>query len=207
MAFWITLIRGILALGLGAALLLQPEKSLPMLANFMGIYWLVSGAMSLRWGGAGRRVRPLALVAGIIGVLAGLAMLARWFAMGEGWEAVFASVLGGIIALTGIPHIYESLRTTRDAGASRVRSWTGVLLGAFEVVLGVLLLFSPLERRGPVFFGVVTAWALLGGAILLLDAVRLRRSVSATQQAGLQDGHSSVEDDSLLEIDREENAP
>ena len=204
MAFWITLIRGILALGLGAALLLQPEKSLPMLANFMGIYWLVSGVMSLRWGGSGRRVRPLALALGIIGVLAGLAMLARWFALGEGWEAVFASVLGGIIALTGILHIYESLRTTRDAGASRVRSWTGVLLGAFEVVLGVLLLFSPLERRGPVFFGVVTAWALLGGAILLLDAVRLRRSVSATQQAGPQDAPSPEEDETPHEANRDE---
>lgn len=189
MAFWITLIRGILALGLGAALLLQPEKSLPMLANFMGIYWLVSGVMSLRWGSSGSRVRPLALVSGIIGVLAGLAMLARWFSLGEGWEAIFASVLGGIIALTGILHTYESLRGTRDAGASRVRSWTGVLLGAFEVVLGVLLLLSPLERRGPVFYGVVTIWALLGGGILLLDAVRLRRSDSG-QQSSVQNGES-----------------
>ena len=64
-----------------------------------------------------------------------------------------------------------------------MRSWTGVLLGAFEVALGMLLLLSPLERQGPVFYGVVTVWALLGGAILLLDAARLRRQ-RAKAEAG-----------------------
>jgi uncharacterized membrane protein HdeD (DUF308 family) len=205
MAFWTTLIRGILAFGLGAALLLQPEKSLPMLANFMGIYWLVSGAVSLRWGAAGERPRPLTLAAGIVGVLAGLAMLARWFAVGEGGEALFATILGGIILLTGLLHVFAGFPTRqgraqqgaqRSRGLPRARSWTSVLLGAFEVVLGVLLILSPLERRGPVFYGVVTIWALLGGLILLLDAARLRRSVSAkrSQQASVQDGQSLEED-------------
>ena len=196
MAFWITLIRGILALGLGAALLLQPEKSLPMLANFMGIYWLVSGALGLRWGAAGGKVRPLALAAGIIGVLAGLAMLARWFALGEGWEAVFASVLGAIIVLTGILHTYDGLQKTRDADAPRVNSWTAVLLGAFEIALGILLLLSPLERRGVVFYGVVMVWALLGGLILLFDAARLRRSMTEkqSQQASTPDGQPLQEE-------------
>jgi len=37
-AFVITLIRGILAVSLGAALLFQPEKTRSMLANFMGMF-------------------------------------------------------------------------------------------------------------------------------------------------------------------------
>lgn len=225
MTFWITLIRGILAFGLGAALLLQPEKSLPMLANFMGIYWLTSGAVSLRWGAAGGRARPLALAAGIIGVLAGLAMLARWLALGEGWEAVFATVLGGIVILTGLLHIFGGFSTKQDdaqhPGAPRPRGlartrgllrawpWTSTLLGAFEVVLGVLLILSPLERRGTVFYGIVTIWALLGGLILIADALRLRRSASAMrrQQASIREGQPSDEDDSPNELDREATAP
>ena len=68
-AFVITLIRGILAVSLGAALLFQPDKTGSMLANFMGMFWLVSGIFSLRWGAAGERARGWALLAGIIGVI------------------------------------------------------------------------------------------------------------------------------------------
>lgn len=48
MAFWIVSVQGILAIGLGAVLLFQPDRTLPMLANFMGLYWLTSGVISLR---------------------------------------------------------------------------------------------------------------------------------------------------------------
>ena len=45
------MVRGALAIFLGLALFFLPDKkSRPMLANFMGFYWLVSGVVSLRWG-------------------------------------------------------------------------------------------------------------------------------------------------------------
>lgn len=47
-AFVITLARTFLGLGLGLALLLQPDKGKVMLANLMGLYWLTSGIISLR---------------------------------------------------------------------------------------------------------------------------------------------------------------
>ena len=37
-AFGITMVRGFLALFLGLALFFQPDKSRPMLVNFMGVY-------------------------------------------------------------------------------------------------------------------------------------------------------------------------
>ena len=55
MAFWITLVRGLLAIGLGVVLIFQPDKTRPMLVNFMGMFWLVSGIISLRWGARGER--------------------------------------------------------------------------------------------------------------------------------------------------------
>ena len=66
-AFAITLIRGILAVALGVGLLLSPEKALPILGNFMGMFWLASGVISLRWGAVGERPRRIAVLAGIIG--------------------------------------------------------------------------------------------------------------------------------------------
>ena len=41
-AFWITLARSVLALTLGLALILEPEKSRPMLVNFIGMFWFMA---------------------------------------------------------------------------------------------------------------------------------------------------------------------
>jgi uncharacterized membrane protein HdeD (DUF308 family) len=62
MAFWITLVRGLLAIALGVSLILWPDKARPMLVNFMGMFWLVSGIVSLRWGVHGERARGLSLL-------------------------------------------------------------------------------------------------------------------------------------------------
>ena len=48
LAFMITLIRGMLAVTLGLVLFFKPDKTRLMLANFMGMFWLASGIISLR---------------------------------------------------------------------------------------------------------------------------------------------------------------
>ena len=66
-AFWITLARSVLAL------ILQPEKSRPFLINFVGVFWLAAGIMSLRWGVGGERARRTSIVAltGLVHVFEG----------------------------------------------------------------------------------------------------------------------------------------
>jgi uncharacterized membrane protein HdeD (DUF308 family) len=172
-AFVVTLIRGLLAVALGVALLAQPEKTRPMLANFMGMFWLVSGLISLRWGVSGQRSTGLWLVAGIIGVLAGIGMLTRGVAKSWVREDVFTSVLGLVIALTGIIHIFGGFRTGPDLG--RQQSWSALLLGIFEIILGLLLVGAPLERGTGIYLA-ATVWALVGGFILIADAMAVRRS-------------------------------
>ena len=178
MAFWITLIRGMLAVTLGVALLLWPDKARPILVNFMGMFWLVSGLVSLRWGVHGERARGLSLLAGAAGVLAGAGMLSRRFTQGMVGEDVLLSVVGLIILLTGLMHIFGGFRTgpveTHIFSPNRRWSWTAFLLGLFEIVLGLLLVVEPMGR-GPVIYFAASVWALIGGAILLGDAVRLRR--------------------------------
>jgi uncharacterized membrane protein HdeD (DUF308 family) len=178
MAFWITLVRGMLALTLGVALIFQPDKARPMLVNFMGMFWLVSGIVSLRWGVHGERARGLSLLAGAVGVLAGIGMLSRRFTTGMVGEDVLVSVVGLIILLTGLLHIFGGFRTgpeeTHVFSHNRKWSWTAFLLGLFEMVLGIMLVVEPLDR-GPVVYFAASIWALVGGVILLGDAVRLRR--------------------------------
>ena len=172
MGFWITLLRATFALSLGVALLLQTEKIRPVLANFMGIYWLLSGVLSLRWGLRGERSRGLPLLAGVIGVLAGLAMLGRFSASSYISEEIFIFVLGAVLVLTGVMHIFGGFKT--DANRRRDRHWLGVLLGVFEIVLGVLLVLVPLDQGSKAYY-VASVWALLGGLILISDALAARR--------------------------------
>lgn len=170
MAFWITLFRGVLAIALGVILVFQPEKTRWFLGNFMGLFWLASGAMSLRWGLAGERSKGLSLLAGVVGVLAGLAMLSRTFVADYVSETTLFTVLGIIILLTGILHVSGGLKNSQNNSWS----WSGFFLGAFEIILGLIVIISPLDRS-PFFYFVAVVWALLGGLILIGDALRVRR--------------------------------
>jgi uncharacterized membrane protein HdeD (DUF308 family) len=161
-----------LAVALGVALMLEPNRTKPVLANFMGMYWLVSGLMSLRWGVGGRRAKGLWLAAGIIGLLVGVGLLSRDLTLNWVPLGTLITVMGLLILLTGLLHIFGGFRTGEDL--TRQRSPTSLLLGAFEVILGLLLVIAPLDQ-GPLVYLAMSVWALLGGVILISDALRVRR--------------------------------
>ena len=163
--FLVTLLRGVLAITLGVILIVWPDKTRWFLANFMGMFWLVSGLVSLRWGAGGER-------AGAVGLLAGIGMLGRGLASNFIAEDVVISIVGFIIVLTGLLHMFGGVQ--QDQLEIRQWSLTGFLLGIFEVVLGLVLVISPLER-GPIIYFAGSIWALLGGLILIGEALRLRR--------------------------------
>ena len=171
MAFWITLARSVLATALGLALILQPEKTRPMLINFMGMFWLAAGLMSLRWGASGERARRASVVAGIVGITAGVLVLARFLLINVVGESVVAVILGALIVLIGLVHVFEGFRTGVDR--QRQRSWTSTLLGIFEIGLGAVVL-TWRDEFGPVFYLIATVWAFLGAFVLLREALQKR---------------------------------
>lgn len=63
------------------------------------------------------------------------------------------------------------------------RSFTRGMVGEDVLlsVLGLMLVISPLQP-GPVVYFAATVWALMGGTILIGDAVRLRRLGTQAQQ-------------------------
>lgn len=178
----ITAIRAALAIMLAVALMLDPGKTRSMLLNFMGMFWLMTGLMSLRWGTRHQHQQRRARVAGVISVLAGLLALSRNLTRGLLDEALAIVILGGVLLLTGIIHVMEGIPNVHEG--RRQRSRFSVLLGVFELVLGAVLLYTPLET-GPVVYGLATLWALLSGLVLIgevLYMLRLRRENEAGQQ-------------------------
>ncbi len=178
-AFWITLARSVLALALGLALILQPDKTRPFVINFVGVFWLAGGIMSLRWGASGERARRASVVVGIVGSVGGVLILGRFLLAQLVGEAPIVLLLGGVVVLTGLVHVFEGFRTGPDL--QRQRSWTSTLLGAFEIVLGLVVLLWR-DEFGPVFYAVVTLWAFLAALVLLRAALRQR----AVTKAGMR---------------------
>jgi uncharacterized membrane protein HdeD (DUF308 family) len=184
--FWVTLIRGLLATFLGLALVFQPDKARPMLVNFMGMFWLASGIMSVRWGATGHTTRrPWPILAGIAGIIAGLLALTRRLTAGVLDELLILNLLGGVMVLTGIIHITGGFRIGRQ---ERHRTWASVLLGVFEIILGGLALLAQSLDFGRAFYWSLTIWALAGGFLLFADALAMRRRAKQDQPEPLSPG-------------------
>jgi len=175
----ITLVRGVLAILLGLALIAYPDKARPMLANFMGLFLLVSGIMGLRWSVHGERPRPLALVIGAIATLAGALALVRNLMRSLLPELTIILLLGGSAVLMGIIHLAEGIPNVREGRLER--SWFSVLLGVFEVVLGALVLYTPLDVGRGVYWA-ATIWSLAGGIWLFSQALIIRAQMRQSQE-------------------------
>jgi len=80
-----------------------------------------------------------------------------------------------VIALTGIAHLLGGFEPADGSG----RRWRpGVPLGILEIGLGTTLILTA-DRHDSLSTWLASAWALLGGAVLVSDAVLMRRRLLA----------------------------
>jgi uncharacterized membrane protein HdeD (DUF308 family) len=132
---WITATRGVMAIVLGLALALNGDRAPAALVNFMGVYWILNGIVSLQWGLAaeGSR-RRLPLAAGAIGIVTGAVVL-----VANVGTTFLLAILGVVIALTGIAHVLGGFELADMSG----RRWRpGVPLGILEIGLGTTLIVT-----------------------------------------------------------------
>ena len=170
---WITLARGVMAIALGLGLALHHDRAPAALVNFMGVYWMLNGMVTVRAGMAleGRR-RRFALVAGLIGIVTGAVVL-----LVNVDTTFLLSILGVVIALTGIAHLLGGFELADMSG----RRWRpGVPLGILEVGLGTTLVLTS-GVGGSVSTWLASAWALVGGIVLVSDALVIRRRLTRVE--------------------------
>jgi uncharacterized membrane protein HdeD (DUF308 family) len=181
-AFGIALIRGLLAILLGILLIFNPDKSRFFLFNMMGLFWLANGIILLRhthpvFGEQEDRVlgKRLSLVLGAIAFLTGLLVISRSLTEQVLPEALVIQILGAVILLTGILHLMGQFRVGRFLKLKRTTAHK--FLAGFEILGGALLIYSPLDR-GPIIYWTATAWALIGGGLIISDAIYRRTQVN-----------------------------
>ena len=178
LAFWLTLSRGVQAIALGLSLLFIPDKTAPLLANLVGMFCITTGLVSLRHDPAIPN-RKLARMMAIVLIITGLVVFARhiadrWLA----WE-LDSDLLGAVLILTGILHILYGIQIGKQR--SRGRTGLSVVMGVFEIGLGVLLLFSQ-TGSDPIIYLTATIWSLIGGSVIIGDAIVER--MKAKRRAG-----------------------
>lgn len=169
MAHWMTFLRGLFAVVLGIALIFRPDAARPLLGNFMGAFWFTSGLISIRWGLTTKHARAVTILVGVVGALAGLSMFGRNLVRDWVDFQILLTSLGVIVLLTGILHVSGHM-PVRHGPVRRTRS--GVLLGSFEIFLGLVLIFT--DTVGPIINLIVLVWAFLGGFVLIYDAWQMR---------------------------------
>ena len=112
------------------------------------------------------------LAAGIIGVLAGIAVITRNLTrqyLDEFWEL---ELLGAVILLTGTLHILGGFQI--GGKAMHGRTELSIMLGVFELFLGGALILLHVGQS-PILYTLAIIWALFGGILLFSDAFRQYR--------------------------------
>jgi uncharacterized membrane protein HdeD (DUF308 family) len=166
--WWLILLEGIAAMGVGILILAAPGISALTLTTLLGAYWFVSGIFSLVSIFTNRMSWGWKLVSGILGVVSGLIVLQ--YPM---FSAILVpAVIGVILGIDGV-----LIGITRLVMAYRGAGWGVGILGIVSALLGlVLLIFPPLAILTAIY-----AFAFLflaGGIAAFFTGLSLRRGGS-----------------------------
>jgi uncharacterized membrane protein HdeD (DUF308 family) len=166
--WWLALINGITAFVLGILLLSAPGGTTVVIIQFLGVYWLISGILSLVSMFMDRTLWGWKFAGGIFGIMAGFYILQNplWATLLVPETAVTVMGLLGIaFGMCGVVQSFES------------RSWAPAVLGVVSILLGLYLLLNPFYAALalPVALGVIGVTGGLVGIIGgIVQAFRMR---------------------------------
>ncbi|HLV67124.1 MAG TPA: HdeD family acid-resistance protein [Polyangiaceae bacterium] len=165
--WWVPIVRGVVAILFGLALLVVPKLGLLTLAILWGAYAFVDGVLSIvhaaRGARAGRRWGWL-LFEGIVSVLAGIIAFL--------WPGItvlaFLIVIAVRALIGGVAEIVAAITLRRQISGE----WFLALTGVLSIVFGVLLLVYPLPGILALAW-LIAIYALLFGVLLISLGLRL----------------------------------
>jgi uncharacterized membrane protein HdeD (DUF308 family) len=163
--WWVVLVEGIAAIIIGILLLVRPAITTTVLVQFLGIFWFIGGIIDIvrifmdssNWGWK--------LFSGIIGILAGLAIMNLPYLLDAVivlstmvWVFGFFGIIIGIIGL---------IQAFQGAG------WGAGILGVLSILFGLLMVSNALAYAfaTPFVFGIL---AIVGGLAALVGAFQMR---------------------------------
>jgi uncharacterized membrane protein HdeD (DUF308 family)/predicted flap endonuclease-1-like 5' DNA nuclease len=162
--WWLVLIQGIAAVILGVLLLISPASTMIIMIQFLGIYWFIAGIMDIVRIFLDRRAWGWKLFTGVIGILAGLAIIQYplWATMLVPTTLVWVfGFFGILIGIIGIIQAFQG------------GGWGMGILGVLSILFGLLLLSNSFAfaLATPFIFGIL---GIVGGFLAIIAAFALR---------------------------------
>jgi uncharacterized membrane protein HdeD (DUF308 family) len=174
--WWLAMIAGITVFIVGLLLLIAPGMTLLALVQLLGAYWLVTGILALVSLCVNRTQWGWKLVAGILGVIAGLVVLRHPL-----WSTVLVPTMLVIILAVDalIMGVTQLIHAFSGGGFSLG------LLGILNIIFGAILLFRPLIGVAalPIVLGI---FAVVGGIFIFFRALAARPLPEHVRPPGAQ---------------------
>ncbi len=127
------LLGGITALIFGVILLIRGEDALTLLVVILGLWWLIQGIFMVFAVFIDREDVGWKLAIGLLGVVAGIIVLANPNEVTDLFKGAFGVVLGIIGILVGLSAIF---------GSFRGGGFGALVFGAVSLLIGLLILFN-----------------------------------------------------------------
>lgn len=159
---WLNAVQGVVGIVVGVLLLLAPGASTAVLVQLIGLWWVIAGVVSLVSLAWDRSQWGWTILSGIIGIAAGLAIVRHPL-----WSSVLVG--GALIVFLGVVGI--ALGVTLLIRAFGHGDWGMGVLGAVDVLVGLVLIFNPLAAVIALPF-VLGGMAIVGGIASLVAAIR-----------------------------------
>jgi uncharacterized membrane protein HdeD (DUF308 family) len=162
--WWLVLIDGIAMLILGLLLVSAPGQTAIVTVQVLGLYWLVAGILKIVNLFVDRTMWAWKLLAGIIAILAGIAVLQHplWGTLVAGSTIILILGFQGLIF--GVIGVVQALRGG---------GWAMGIMAVVSILFGVLLLANVWVATFSLPW-VIGVLAIVGGAVGIINAFRLR---------------------------------
>lgn len=160
--WWLFVVLGASCLAAGVAAIVWPDITLLTLGLLAGIYLLIAAVMEIIEAITEPANRALSALLGVLALIAGLICIRR---PGESLLA--------IVVVLGVYLIAEGVFRIVLAFGSEGRRWWGVMLGAFDVIVGIVIMAWP--EIGLVTLAVFFAVTMIvRGAFAIVIGFKLR---------------------------------
>lgn len=170
--WWVMLLEGLAAIGLGLFLFFQTAATLVVLTMFMGAYWLVDGIFKVIGAFSGQRGDRswwLLLLAGILAIIGGVIVLSQPLLSTLVTQLFFVYFLAVQAIIGGVLTIIWAIRVRKEIEGE---GWL-IVGGILAILLGILLFSAPLLSIVTLAW-VTAAAAIVGGVAQVFAAFRWR---------------------------------
>jgi uncharacterized membrane protein HdeD (DUF308 family) len=167
--WWLILIEGLAAIIVGILLLANPGSILAVLVRLLGIYFFVTGILSIIAIFIDNTAWSWKLFAGIIGILTGFIIIEYPLWSTLLLPTTFVLVIAVFAISIGLINIIHGIQEA---------DWGKGILGVISILLGVVLLARPILATIslPLVLGVL---GILGRVLAVINAFRLKKEVES----------------------------